>query len=148
MLFRSQGDARELSGAPAPPGGPAQLWVAAPSRIEALPWGGGGRPLGRGLLLDPRGELLVRASGDQRRVYGIEDPQAPDPWRVRPPGAADLALPLGSNPRLEALGASWARLPTPLQRLQAARDWFAAGAFRYTLQPGTLPDRAPLDVFL
>lgn len=143
-----QSDPRELSGAAAAPGDPAQLWVAAPSRIEALPWGGGGRPLGRGLLLDPSGELLMRAPRDQRRVYGIADPQAQDAWRWRPPAAADLALPRGRNPRLEALGASWARLPTAQQRLQAARDWFAAGGFRYTLAPGTLPERAPLDAFL
>ncbi len=143
-----RGDARELPGAPVALAGSTQLWVAAPSRIEALPWGGGGRPLGRELLLDPRGELLVRAPSDQRRVYGIADPQAASFWRTRPPSGADLALPLGSNPRLEALGASWARLPTPQQRLQAARDWFAAGGFSYTLQPGTLPDRAPFDAFL
>ena len=143
-----RGDARELPSAPVVLAGSAQLWVAAPSPIAALPWGGTGRPLGRGLLLDPRGELLVRAPGDQRRVYGIADPQQPAAWRLLPPDAADLALPPGRNPRLEALGASWARLPTPQQRLQAARDWFAAGDFRYTLTPGTLPDRAPLDVFL
>jgi transglutaminase-like putative cysteine protease len=143
-----RGDARELPGAPVALAGSAQLWVASPSPIEALPWGGGGRPLGRELLLDPRGELMVRSPSDQRRVYGIADPQAAAPWRTRPPSGADLALPLGSNPRLEALGASWGRLPTPQQRLQAARDWFAAGDFRYTLQPGTLPDRAPFDAFL
>lgn len=143
-----QADPRELPVAAAASAGPAQLWVASPSRIEALPWGGGGRPLGRGLLLDPSGELLTRAPGDQRRVYGIADLQRQDAWRWRPPSAADLALPRGRNPRLEALGASWARLPTAQQRLQAARDWFAAGGFRYTLTPGTLPERAPLDAFL
>jgi transglutaminase-like putative cysteine protease len=141
-------DPRELRAAALAGAGPSQLWVAAPSGIEALPWGGSGRPLGRGLLLDPRGELLLRAPRDQRRVYGIADPQQAQAWPSRPPTPADLALPRGSNPRLEALGASWARLPTAEQRLQAARAWFAAGDFRYTLQPGALPQRAPLDVFL
>lgn len=145
---RPRGDARDLPGGALTPAGLAQLWVAAPSPIAALPWGGAGRPLGRGLLLDPRGELLVRAPGDQRRVYAIADPQQAAAWPLLPPDPADLALPPGSNPRLEALGASWARLPTPQQRLQAARDWFAAGDFRYTRTPGTLPDRAPLDAFL
>jgi len=143
-----RGDVRELPGAPVVLAGSSQLWMASPSRVEALPWGGGGRPLGRELLLDPRGELMVRTPSDQRRVYGIADPQAAALWRSRQPTAVDLALPLGSNPRLEALGAGWGRLPTPQQRLQAARDWFAAGGFRYTLQPGTLPDRAPFDAFL
>lgn len=127
---------------------PTQLWMSAPGRLQAVPWGGGGRPQGRELLLDPSGELLHRGPAGQRRVYAIADPQRPAAWQRRPPGPSDLALPWGSNPRLEALGSSWARLPTVEQRLQAARDWFAAGGFRYTLQPGTLPQRAPLDVFL
>lgn len=139
----------------APPGSAAelrvggdQLWVAAPSPIEALPWGGSGRPRGRDLLLDGSGELLHRGPADQRRVYAIADPGDAALWRLRPPTPADLALPVGSNPRLEALGAAWGRLPTPEQRVEAARDWFASGGFRYSLQPGTLPERAPLDAFL
>lgn len=146
--LQPRADARELPSLPVASAGLAQLWVTGPSGIEALPWGGGGRPQGRGLLLDRRGELLSRAAGDQRRVYGIAVPQQVEAWRIQPPGPADLALPLGLNPRLEALGASWRRLPTPEQRLQAARAWFAAGDFRYTLRPGTLPQRAPLDAFL
>ncbi|MFM7313936.1 MAG: transglutaminaseTgpA domain-containing protein [Cyanobium sp.] len=143
-----QGDPREVSAAPLREGGVGQLWMAAPSRLQAVPWQGGGRPRGRDLLLDPSGELLHRGPRDQRRVYAIADPADPAPWRSRPPGPADLALPRGSNPRLEALGASWARRPTPEQRLQAARDWFRAQDFRYTLRPGTLPQQAPLDAFL
>jgi transglutaminase-like putative cysteine protease len=143
-----EGDARALAAAPLGEGEAAQLWVAAPSRIEAVPWGGGGRPQGRELLLDPRGELLHRGSRAQRRVYGIAAAREASAWRVRPPAAADLALPPGTNPRLEALGALWGRQPTTQLRLQVARDWFRSQDFRYTLQPGTLPDRAPLDVFL
>lgn len=60
----------------------------------------------------------------------------------------DGKFPRGLNPRLEALGAEWGRLPTPPQRLQAARDWYRRQGFRYTLQPGRLPEQAPLDAFL
>ena len=142
---------------PAAPGGdqasvaaadPAQLWLAVPSRIEAVPWSGAGRPVGRDLQLDRRGELLHRGPSGQRRVYAIDDPELRPAWRDRPPTAADLALPPGSNPRLEALGASWRQRPTTQQRLEAAQTWFRSHDFRYTLRPGALPAQAPFDAFL
>jgi transglutaminase-like putative cysteine protease len=36
----------------------------------------------------------------------------------------------------------------PETRLRTAEQWFRTTPFRYTLQPGALPERAPLDAFL
>ncbi|MEI7665877.1 MAG: transglutaminase domain-containing protein, partial [Synechococcaceae cyanobacterium ELA263] len=69
-------------------------------------------------------------------------------WQRQPPGRGDLGLPRGQNPRLEALAASWAALPAPAQRLDAARRWFRSQNFSYSTSPGSLPQRAPLDAFL
>jgi hypothetical protein len=60
----------------------------------------------------------------------------------------DLQLPAGSNPRLEALGRDWSTLGSTPERLAAAERWFRERPFRYSLQPGTLPERAPMDTFL
>ena len=125
-----------------------QLWVASPGRQQAVPWGGSGQPLGADLALQPNGELLHRGPRQLRRVYGIAASSLRPAWQVHPPGRTDLQLPPGANPRLEALGASWLALPLAQQRLNAARDWYISQGFSYTLQPGTLPERAPLDVFL
>lgn len=127
---------------------PAQLWLAAPSPQSAVPWSGRGRPLSRQLQLDSSGELRHRGPRDQRRVYQIEPESQPAAWQRVPPTAADLSLPLDRNPRLEALGRAWSALPTAEQRLQAARAWFLAQPFLYSLRPGALPDQAPFDAFL
>jgi transglutaminase-like putative cysteine protease len=132
----------------APAAGPAQLWLAAPSPQAAVPWAGRGRPLTRQLQLDPVGELRHRGPRDQRRVYQLLPETQPALWQRLPPTLVDLALPRGRNPRLEALGRSWSTLAAPEQRLQAARAWFLAHDFRYSLRPGTLPDQAPFDAFL
>ena len=113
-----------------------------------MPWSGGGRPLGRELRLDPSGELQHRGPRDQRRVYQLAAGPDPAAWQMRPPTPLDLSLPRGLNPRLEALGAGWAVLATPEQRLQAARAWFLSRDFRYSLRPGALPLQAPFDAFL
>lgn len=134
--------------APTLAAGPAQLWLAAPSPQAAVPWSGRGQPLTRQLHLDSSGELRHRGARDQRRVYQIEPQSQPAAWQRIPPTAADLALPLDRNPRLEALGRAWSTLPTAEQRLQAARAWFLAQPFLYSLRPGALPDQAPFDAFL
>jgi len=126
----------------------SQLWVASPGTQQAVPWSGSGKPLGGDLVLQANGELLHRGPRDQRRVYAIGTSVQRPAWRTASPTAAELQLPAGVNPRLEALGGSWAVLPSPLQRLRAARDWYRSHGFSYTLQPGTLPERAPLDAFL
>jgi transglutaminase-like putative cysteine protease len=127
---------------------PAQLWLAAPSPQAAVPWSGRGRPSTRQLGLDSSGELRHRGPRDQRRVYSIAPESAAAAWQRIPPTPTDLSLPPGRNPRLEALGRTWSALPTPEQRLQAARAWFLSHNFLYSLRPGVLPDQAPFDAFL
>lgn len=140
-----------LPGPPPPPAAPGegiQLWLIEPSGLAAVPWSGAGRPLSPELSLRWSGELRNRAPGSQRRVYALTERGGDDSWRSAPPGPPDLALPRGENPRLEALAGEWQRLGSERQRLDAARRWFRAQPFRYTLEPGVLPDRAPLDHFL
>lgn len=134
--------------APLPRPVASQLWLNEPSGLAAVPWSGLGRPLSRELLADGSGELLHRGASDQRRVYAIADDGSVNPWQQLPPGPGDLDLPRGQNPRLEALAARWAALPAPAQRLDAARTWFRSQTFSYSARPGSLPRRAPLDVFL
>ena len=122
----------------------SQLWVASPSPQRAVPWSGDGQPLSKELVLQPNGELLHRGPMDQRRVYTVGTSTQPPAWRRHPPTSVDLELPRGLNPRLEALGAEWGRLPSSLQRLEAAHDWFRSQGFQYTRQPGKLPEQAPL----
>jgi transglutaminase-like putative cysteine protease len=134
-------------GARAGQGKLTQVWLSEPSPIERLPWNGFGSPSSRQLRVTPRGELSHRTSRGQRRAYAIREAPPALVWqRVRPdPGL--LALPKGTNPRLEALGASWASGP-PLERVGRMERWMRAQPFRYTRQPGVLPEVAPLDAFL
>lgn len=145
-------DHSDGTASPANPGSqPQEVWLAEPSGLRALPWSGSGRPLDGQLRLSRAGELRLRSSASQRRLYAIgREAGSPLPlnWRFAPPGPDDLALPLGSNPQLEALGASWSRLPDPRARLAAAEAWFRSQPFRYSRQPGRLPAEAPLDAFL
>jgi protein-glutamine gamma-glutamyltransferase len=84
----------------------------------------------------------------------VSDADAASAWQRQPPAAADLELPRGQNPRLEALATDWMQQApatgprAAAARLAAAERWFRRQPFRYTLQPGTLPPRAPLDAFL
>ncbi len=136
---------------PPPPAAPQegiQLWLIEPSGLAAVPWSGSGRPLSADLNLRRSGELLNRAPGSQRRVYALTRTADPNGWRTQPPGLLDLVLPRGENPRLEALAATWGRLGSDRERLEAAAAWFRQQPFRYTLEPGTLPRQAPLDHFL
>ena len=142
---------RPAAGQPAPPPPPAapgegiQLWLIEPSGLAAVPWSGSGRPLSADLSLQRSGELLNRAPGSQRRVYALTRSADRPDWRTTPPGPVDRLLPLGQNPRLEALAAGWRGLGSDRQRLEATEAWFRGQSFRYTLEPGALPPRAPLD---
>jgi transglutaminase-like putative cysteine protease len=142
---------RPAAGQPAPPPPPAapgegiQLWLIEPSGLAAVPWSGSGRPLSADLSLQRSGELLNRAPGSQRRVYALTRSADRPDWRTTTPRPVDRLLPLGQNPRLEALAAGWRGLGSDRQRLEAAEAWFRGQSFRYTLEPGALPPRAPLD---
>ena len=162
MLFRSGSEALSLleqqrnlppasavaaSGADSLGATPTQLWLSEPSPLVAVPWSGGGSPLGTDLVLQPNGELWHRGPLSQRRVYALTLADAGRGWRQTPPTPLEGLLPWGANPRLETLGRSWRTLQ-PTQRLAAAERWFKGGGFRYSLAPGRLPDDAPLDAFL
>jgi transglutaminase-like putative cysteine protease len=124
-----------------------EVWLSEPSPMEQVPWGGAGRPASRQLRPTPQGELVHRGTRGQRRAYAITAEETSRPWQQQRPGPELLALPNGANPRLEALGRQWASGP-PLERLQQVERWMRSQPFRYTRQPGLLPDQAPLDAFL
>jgi transglutaminase-like putative cysteine protease len=129
------------------PGAPNQLWKVEPGPVQAMPWDGRSLPAGADAWIDASGTLqLSRPADSSRTLLLVRDPRA-IAWQQLPPTMAEQTLPWGGNPRLEALGRSWRALPPP-QRLAAARRLLASGAFRYSRQPGTLPRRAGLDVFL
>jgi len=153
--FRWERDAPALPplSTPLPPTtGRDELWLAEPSRLPLLPWSGRGQPLQSELRIGPAGELINDRPAGERRGYALGATGQPAAWQTSPPSpealAAAMAFPTGSNPRLEALGRSWASSLPPEQRLEAARRWFLSQSFRYTLQPGSLPGPAPLDAFL
>jgi transglutaminase-like putative cysteine protease len=128
--------------------GSPQLWLDEPSGLASVPWSGSGQPLGAELRIDRQGQLHHSGAANLRRVYTVVDNAAPAAWRRLPPRPLELQVPAGSNPRLEALGESWGRLASPAERLVAAERWFREQPFRYTLKPGSLPQRAPMDTFL
>ena len=125
-----------------------QIWLVEPSRFTAVPWDGDARPLDPNLRLEPNGELRLLRPALERRSYRLLEQAEPLSWQQQPPTWADLALPPGQNPRLVALGRSWADLPDPTARAQAAQAWFQSHNFRYTTTPGALPARDGLDAFL
>ena len=131
----------------AEPGRIQELWLEEPSGLEAVPWSGEGLPRGREISISRRGELRHPGSSERRRVYALGE-GVPAGWRVRGPSRRDLALPPAANPRLRALAADWARRGSPAERLAAAERWFRQRPFKYTMTPGTLPGRDPLDAFL
>ncbi|MEB3332777.1 MAG: transglutaminaseTgpA domain-containing protein [Synechococcaceae cyanobacterium] len=136
------------SGGAARGGGPDELWQVEPSGLSSVPWSGAGAPLGDELLLRSNGDLRHRGSGRLRRAYALASGVPVPDWQRQPPRATDLLLPRGRNPRLEALGASWAGAGSTPEKLAMAEQWFRSQRFRYTLQPGVLPPQAPLDSFL
>ncbi len=135
---------------PPPPaqGDPWQLWVVEPSPVPQLPWSGAGLPLTPGLRRGDAGELIGPGPGGERRRYTLGRDGGAGAWRTRPPRPQERRLPWGSNPRLEQLAQQWGRSLPPAARVEAAARLFRGGGFRYTLQPGRLPQRAPLDAFL
>ena len=134
--------------APASPQGRDQIWLVEPSRFTAVPWDGQGLPVDPSLRLGADGELRLLRPALERRSYRLLEQPQPLEWQRQPPSWGDLALPAESNPRLLALGRSWATLPDMSARVMAARAFFQSQNFRYTTTPGTLPERNGLDVFL
>ena len=130
------------------PTGREQVWLVEPSRFTAVPWDGRSTSNASTLRLRPSGELRLLRPALERRNYKLTEQADTLPWQRQPPRNGDLALPATGNPRLLALGRSWAGLPAPRDRLRAAQAWFLAGNFRYTTRPGTLPDQDGLDSFL
>jgi transglutaminase-like putative cysteine protease len=126
-----------------------QIWLAEASGVASLPWSGQGQPVGDELAVTGLGELRPPHGAPQRRLYaiGAAAPGAPD-WRRAPPGPWDSQWSWGANPRLDALGRRWRAVGPPQARLAAAEAWFRSQPFRYSRQPGTLPQRQPLDWFL
>ena len=124
-----------------------QVWLSEPSPMAQVPWNGLGSPSSRQLRVTGSGELVHRASPGQRRAYGITAAASEPPWQRQRPDASLLALPVGTNPRLEALGRGWASGP-PLERVRRVERWMRSQPFRYTRQPGRMPETAPLDAFL
>lgn len=131
----------------APALAPEQLWIAEPSPLPALPWGGSGRPNEPTLGVTREGLLVGPEGAGRRRHYGISSGVGDLPWRAVQPQAVDLTLPPGSNPRLQSIGAGWRDLPLQ-DRVQAAYNLFVGQQLRYTLTPPRLPEQAPLDALL
>jgi|LauGreDrversion4_2_1035121.scaffolds.fasta_scaffold20873_2 transglutaminase-like putative cysteine protease len=126
-----------------------ELWLVEPDGLRAVPWDGRAQPSDADLLkLGVNGELISEQSGATRRSYQLISRAEAAPWQTWPPGPEDLALPAGSQPRLEALGRSWGGLVQPEARVAAAERWFRRQPFRYSRTPGRLPDQRGLDVFL
>jgi transglutaminase-like putative cysteine protease len=123
----------------------SQVWLVEPSPVNALPWDGSGRANPNQLRVNRNGELQPLQASRERQAYLVRATGSPQPWQQRQPSPADLELPAGSNPQLEALGASWRDLATPEQRLAAAKQWFTQQDFRYSRSPGA---QRGLDVFL
>ena len=110
-----------------------------------MPWDGSGRANPNQLRVNRSGELQPLQASRERQAYLVRATGSRQEWQQRQPSPADLELPAGSNPQLEALGASWRDLATPEQRLAAAKQWFTQQDFRYSRTPGT---QRVLDVFL
>ena len=126
---------------------PTQLWLAEPSPLAALPWAGVGRPSNPALLVTADGVLVGPQTDSGRRRYGISNTAALPDWRREPPQPTALALPNGSNPRLEAVASRWRQWPVQ-ERVRAARSLFRQQQLQYTLNPQPLPAQAPLDALI
>jgi transglutaminase-like putative cysteine protease len=146
-----QAETREAAAALPPPRdrqGDDQIWLVEPSRFTAVPWDGAARPTDANPRPAPTGELRLLRPALERRSYRLLEQAQPLDWQRQPPTRGDLSLPPRQNPRLLELGRSWATLPDPAARVEAAQAWFLAAGFRYDTRPGTLPQRDGLDAFL
>jgi len=138
---------RQAADAVAPAPAAQQLWMAEPSPLPLLPWGGDGVPSEPSLRVSSDGLLVSPAAAGRRRLYGINMSVGDVPWRAVPPQPGDLDLPAGSNPRLEAIAAGWRQRPAA-ERVQAAQALMLGQGLRYTREPPPLPQQAPLDALL
>lgn len=129
---------------------PQLIVLLEPTNLRWLAWQGRGLPVPATIRRSADGGLWQNEPLRSRSLYRLAGagPQAPQPWRAMPPTTAELVYPTGSNPRLQTLARRWGQLETPAQRVQAAREWFLAQGFRYTLEPGPLPSENGLDAFL
>lgn len=128
------------------PSNDGPLWMSEPADLTVLPWPGAGEPAEAPLRIDARGQLQTPPGAGSRR-WRYRFTAAAEAWRQIPPEPLDRAMPAAVNPRLQALGQSWAGL-APAERPEAARRWFQAQGFRYSLEPGPLDPGHPLDDFL
>ena len=125
-----------------------QWWSLEPARSRSVPWDGASLPASADLQIQPDGELMLWQPPSQPRTLRFQRSRGPLPWQQQPPTASDLQLPRRSQlPRLEALAAQWAALPSDVDRLAAAEAWFRSQPFRYSLAPGDLREIG-LDGFL
>ncbi len=131
-----------------PTGSREQFWLAEPMLLPVLPWSGQGQPLDPELRISSDGVLLNNRPPIERRAYGFTNLSAPAAWKLQPPREAALELPVGINPRLQALGREWKDTLPPADRVAVAQRWFRSQPFRYTTQPGLLPGPDPVDAFL
>ena len=129
---------------------PQLVVLLEPTNLRWLAWEGRGLPLPASIRRSADGGLWQPDPVRSRSLYRLAEagPQAPQPWRGVPPTPTDLVVPEQSNPRLQALARRWGNLPQPAERVEAARQWFLAQGFRYTLEPGPLPTVDGLDAFL
>jgi transglutaminase-like putative cysteine protease len=121
---------------------PQQRWINQSPIGKTLPWDGKSNPLNPKQKVNRNGELL--RFNDNPYVL-IQSNQQPT-WITAPPITLESQWPQGSNPQLESLGIQWRKqYKTPEQKLNAAFSWFQTQNFTYTLSPGLMQTKAPLD---
>lgn len=135
----------EINTKPASKNPQQQRWIMQGPSRKTLPWAGFGTPENPKQKINRNGELLKADDGPYVLVKGNKKPN----WLSQAPTANESQWPKSSNPQLEALGTQWKlQYPSPNQRLDAAFRWFKAQGFEYTLRPGLMPIKAPLDAVL
>ena len=126
-----------------------QVWLSEPNGFAEVPWSGEGRPLDRHLKRDHQGQLRYVGAVGVRKLYSLAAEAGPAAWRRQAPTAQDLQMSAGTNPRLEALAASWRSQGAGGARVASlAETWFRQQGFRYSLNNPLLPQTAPLDALL
>jgi protein-glutamine gamma-glutamyltransferase len=120
-----------------PSGQPWALALDAPVNVPA------------GLRVTRNLQLIVPGGVSTRRQFDL---QALTRYRYGQDESAqsvlrDLSVPIGANPRAQALAASWAAL-APAARMQAAYRFFQQDNLQYTLTPPLLTSADPVDELL
>ena len=101
----------------------------------------------QGFYLAEGGLLRSRENIKRRVAYTLEASEKS--LHLDPGTKEDLLLPPEENPKALALGQSIReRHAEPKARLEAIRSWFLSEPFRYTLNPGLLPQKNAMDAFL